>query len=144
MGIFDREKAQAAAPTLPPLEVQPMSITADQLQAIVDDWKLAEDRLKAELANRGEQLWAQAQAAVAAQNVNEFVRLSELLAQRPNHEQFDLRDAIFTSINKVRYTPAMMNIAEMISVSPPSSNPMVPELRMPASDHSELRPTFEP
>jgi hypothetical protein len=135
MGIFDREKVQAATPIPTPVE-RLMSVTADQLQCVLDDWKRAEHAVRDEVESRGSQLWAQAQAAVAKQNVDELVRLGELMAaSRPDLEHLDLREAVFARINKFQYTPSMMHIAEMITLSSDS--------QLPSSDAFEYRPTYE-
>ena len=116
MGIFARDKAQAAAPISSPIEFQPVSVTADELQRIADDWKRAERSFRDDHANKGQQLWAQAQAAVEAKNMNLFVRLGEQMQSQPNMDDLDMKDEIFARIDKSTYTPGMIHVVEMIRI----------------------------
>src|SRR5215469_8486624 len=115
MGLFDREKTQTITPSPALIDFQTATVTADELQHIVDDWKRAEREVRAQLDNRGAQFWVQAQAAVAAHDRDELVRLADRMATLKNVDEADLREAIFAHINKVAYTPSMMHIAEMIT-----------------------------
>lgn len=126
MGVFAREKPRAAMPIPTPIDFQTASITVDELQRVVDDWKRAERDVRKHLASRGAQLWAQAQEAVAAHDREEFVRLGELMASHEDIGELDLRDTVFAQINKVQYTSSMLHIAEMMAVSQ-ESNTSKPE-----------------